>query len=70
MKVRPFVRPTNIRFPRGSSDFSAFGAWGNMSIDTLTVDPLNNVGVAVGIAESPEAQQFLAPRIENGWYLA
>jgi len=31
---------------------------------------LNNVGVAIGIAESPEAQQFLAPRIENGWHLA
>jgi hypothetical protein len=31
---------------------------------------LNNVGVAIGIAESPEAQQFLSSRIENGWHLA
>jgi hypothetical protein len=29
----------------------------------LVTGNLNNAGVAVGIAESPEAQQFLAPRI-------
>jgi probable HAF family extracellular repeat protein len=36
----------------------------------INANLLNNVGVAIGIAESPEAQQFLAPRIENGWHLA
>jgi hypothetical protein len=36
----------------------------------MNANLLNNVGVAMGIAESPEAQQFLAPRIENGWHLA
>jgi hypothetical protein len=36
----------------------------------MNANLLNNTGVAVGIAESPEAQQFLAPRIENGWHLA
>jgi hypothetical protein len=36
----------------------------------MNANLLNNVGVAIGIAESPEAQQFLAPKIENGWHLA
>jgi probable HAF family extracellular repeat protein len=36
----------------------------------INANLLNNASVAVGIAESPEAQQFLAPRIENGWHLA
>jgi hypothetical protein len=36
----------------------------------MNANLLNNVEVAIGIAESPEAQQFLAPRIENGWHLA
>jgi hypothetical protein len=31
---------------------------------------LNSAGVAIGIAESPEAQQFLSPKIQNGWHLA
>jgi hypothetical protein len=30
----------------------------------LVTGNLNNVGVAIGIAESPEAQQFLSPKIE------
>jgi hypothetical protein len=35
----------------------------------LVTSNLNNAEVAIGIAESPEAQQFLAPRIENDWHL-
>jgi hypothetical protein len=31
---------------------------------------LNNADVAIGIAESPEAQQFLSSKVENGWHLA
>jgi Domain of unknown function (DUF4214) len=38
--------------------------------NALVTANLNNAGVAIGIAESPEAQQFLAPRIESGWHLA
>jgi hypothetical protein len=36
----------------------------------MNANLLNNVGVAIGIAESPEAQQFLSSKIENGWHLA
>jgi hypothetical protein len=36
----------------------------------LVTSNLNNIGAAIGIPESPEAQQFLASRIENGWHLA
>jgi hypothetical protein len=35
----------------------------------LVTHNLNNAGVAIGIAESPEAQQFLSTKIENGWRL-
>jgi hypothetical protein len=36
----------------------------------LVTGNLNNAGVAIGIAESPEAQQVLSSKIENGWHLA
>lgn len=35
----------------------------------LVTHNLNNAGVAIGIAESPEAQPFLSTKIENGWRL-
>jgi hypothetical protein len=35
----------------------------------LVTRSLNNVGVAIGIAESPEAQHFLSPLIDHGWHL-
>ena len=35
----------------------------------INANLLNNVGVAIGIAESPEALQFFVPRTENGWHL-
>jgi probable HAF family extracellular repeat protein len=36
---------------------------------TSALTTLNNFGVAIGIAESPEAQHFLSPLIEHGWQL-
>ncbi|MBV8747991.1 MAG: DUF4214 domain-containing protein, partial [Xanthobacteraceae bacterium] len=47
-------------------DPQGLAAWSG----AMNANLLNDVGVGIGIAESPEAQQFFGSYIENGCHLA